>query len=146
VRATVLRFPLIRSLDDSHEFDPWFNFRATRVLTKHGFYEFWNWFDPTAWYPLGRVVGGTLYPGLMVTSGLIHNILHALNLPVDIRNICVMLAPAFSGLTAYATYLFGREVGRRADGQGGEGTGLWAALFIGIAPGSSRRRRLTIWP
>lgn len=67
--------------------------------------EFWNWFDPTAWYPLGRVVGGTIYPGLMATSGVIYNILHALNLPVDVRNVCVLLAPGFSALTAWATYM-----------------------------------------
>ena len=67
--------------------------------------EFWNWFDPTAWYPLGRPVGRTIYPGLMVTSGIIWNFLRMINMPVDIRNVCVMLAPAFSGLTAWATYL-----------------------------------------
>jgi dolichyl-diphosphooligosaccharide---protein glycosyltransferase len=67
--------------------------------------EFWNWFDPTAWYPLGRVVGGTVYPGLMATSGIIYSFLHAINLPVDIRNICVLLAPGFSAFTAFATYL-----------------------------------------
>ena len=67
--------------------------------------EFWNWFDHTAWYPLGRVVGGTIYPGLMATSGVIYNILHSLHLPVDIRNICVLLAPGFSALTAWATYM-----------------------------------------
>ncbi|KAF8692593.1 STT3 subunit, partial [Rhizoctonia solani] len=102
--------------------------RATKVLAKDGFYEFWNWFDPTAWYPLGRVVGGTIYPGLMATSGVIYNFLHALHLPVDIRNICVLLAPGFSALTAYATYLFTKEM---KD----ESAGLLAAIFIGIAPG-----------
>ncbi|KIM39622.1 glycosyltransferase family 66 protein [Hebeloma cylindrosporum] len=111
-----------------HEFDPWFNYRATRVLADKGFYEFWNWFDPTAWYPLGRVVGGTVFPGLMVTSGVIFNILHALNLPVDIRNICVLLAPGFSALTAWATYMFTKEM---KD----ESAGLLAAAFIGIVPG-----------
>ena len=68
--------------------------------------EFWNWFDPTAWYPLGRVVGGTIYPGLMATSGVIYNVLHYFHLPVDIRNICVLLAPGFSALTAWATYMY----------------------------------------
>ncbi|KAJ7156902.1 oligosaccharyl transferase STT3 subunit [Mycena crocata] len=111
-----------------HEFDPWFNYRATRVLASKGFYEFWNWFDPTAWYPLGRVVGGTVYPGLMATSGVIYNFLHALNLPVDIRNICVLLAPGFSALTAWATYMFTKEM---KD----ESAGLLAAAFIGIVPG-----------
>lgn len=78
------------------------------------------------------MVGGTLYPGLMVTSGLIWKILHTLSIPVDIREVCVQLAPAFSGLTALMTYLFAREVGKEGSK---EGTGLWAALFIGIAPG-----------
>ncbi|KDE07519.1 dolichyl-diphosphooligosaccharide-protein glycosyltransferase subunit stt3 [Microbotryum lychnidis-dioicae p1A1 Lamole] len=125
-------FAVVRFESIIHEFDPWFNYRATMTLTKDGFYEFWNWFDPTAWYPLGRVVGGTLYPGLMVTSGLIWKALHSLSIPVDIREVCVQLAPMFSGLTAFATYLFAREVGK--DGSR-ESTGLWAALFIGIAPG-----------
>ncbi|CAG7847475.1 Dolichyl-diphosphooligosaccharide--protein glycosyltransferase subunit stt3 Short=Oligosaccharyl transferase subunit stt3 [Serendipita indica DSM 11827] len=111
-----------------HEFDPWFNYRATRVLASKGFYEFWNWFDPTAWYPLGRVVGGTIYPGLMATSGVIYNFLHSIHLPVDIRNVCVMLAPAFSGLTAWSTYMFTKEM---KD----ESAGLLAAILIGIAPG-----------
>ncbi|CEQ40232.1 SPOSA6832_01827 [Sporobolomyces salmonicolor] len=125
-------FAVVRFESIIHEFDPWFNFRATRVLTQEGFYAFWNWFDPTAWYPLGRVVGGTLYPGLMVTSGLIWKALHTLSIPVDIREVCVQLAPAFSGLTALATYFFAKEVGK--DGSR-ESTGLWAALFIAIAPG-----------
>ncbi|TRM58829.1 glycosyltransferase family 66 protein [Schizophyllum amplum] len=111
-----------------HEFDPWFNYRASRVLAFKGFYEFWNWFDPTAWYPLGRVVGGTVYPGLMATSGVIYNFLRAINLPVDIRNICVLLAPGFSALTAWATYMFTKEL---KD----ESAGLLAAAFIGIVPG-----------
>ncbi|KAF8334540.1 oligosaccharyl transferase STT3 subunit [Amanita rubescens] len=111
-----------------HEFDPWFNYRATKVLAKDGFYEFWNWFDPTAWYPLGRVVGGTVYPGIMATSGVIYNALHALNLPVDIRNVCVLLAPGFSALTAWATYMLTKEM---KD----ESAGLLAAALIGIVPG-----------
>ncbi|GAA5982106.1 hypothetical protein JCM10908_004744 [Rhodotorula pacifica] len=125
-------FAVVRFESIIHEFDPWFNYRATRVLTEEGFYAFWNWFDPTAWYPLGRVVGGTLYPGLMVTSGAIWKILHLLSIPVDIREVCVQLAPAFSGLTALATYFFAKEVGKEGSR---EGTGLWAALFIAIAPG-----------
>lgn len=105
-----------------------FNYRATRMLVKDGFYEFWNWFDDRSWYPLGRVVGGTVYPGLMVTSAIIHNVLHYLHFPVDIRNVCVLLAPMFSGLTALATYLLTSELKDTS-------AGLLAAAFIGIAPG-----------
>ncbi|KAF8540447.1 Oligosaccharyl transferase STT3 subunit-domain-containing protein [Trichophaea hybrida] len=121
-------FSVVRFESIIHEFDPWFNFRASKYLVENGIYDFWDWFDDRTWHPLGRVTGGTLYPGLMVTSGVAYHILRFLTLPVDIRNICVLLAPAFSGLTALATYLFTREI---KD----ESAGLLAAAFIGIAPG-----------
>ena len=72
-----------------------FNYRATAYMVKHGFYDFLNWFDERAWYPLGRIVGGTVYPGLMITSGSIHYVLSVLNIPTNIRDICVFLAPLF---------------------------------------------------
>lgn len=37
--------------------------RVSRFLTEKGFYETWDFFDSFTWYPLGRVVGGTMYPG-----------------------------------------------------------------------------------
>ncbi|KAL9637521.1 MAG: hypothetical protein Q9164_002136 [Protoblastenia rupestris] len=81
------------------------------------------------WHPLGRVTGGTLYPGLMVTSGVIYHILRILSMPVDIRNICVLLAPACSGLTAVASYLITSEMSTSPS------AGLLAAAFMGITPG-----------
>lgn len=121
-------FSVIRFESIIHEFDPWFNYRATKYLVSNGFNPFLNWFDDKTWYPLGRVTGGTLYPGLMVTSAVIHRALQALALPIDIRNICVLLAPGFSALTAIVTYLFTTEM---KD----ETAGLLSAIFIGIAPG-----------
>lgn len=41
----------------------YFNYRTTRFLVEEGFYNFHNWFDDRAWYPLGRIIGGTIYPG-----------------------------------------------------------------------------------
>merc|ERR1719347_2081115 len=75
-------FAVIRFESIIHEFDPWFNYRSTHRLTTFGFYDFLNWFDERAWYPLGRIVGGTVYPGLMVTSGTIHWFLTNLHIPV----------------------------------------------------------------
>jgi hypothetical protein len=72
-----------------------FNYRSTAYMVKNGIYNFLNWFDERAWYPLGRSVGGTVYPGLMLTSGSIHYVLHTFNIPVHIRDICVFLAPTF---------------------------------------------------
>lgn len=56
-------FSVIRFESIIHEFDPWFNYRSTAYMTENGFYNFLNWFDELAWYPLGRIVGGTIYPG-----------------------------------------------------------------------------------
>jgi hypothetical protein len=56
-------FSVIRFESIIHEFDPWFNYRSTVYMTDNGFYNFLNWFDELAWYPLGRIVGGTVYPG-----------------------------------------------------------------------------------
>lgn len=118
-------FAVIRYESIIHEFDPWFNYRSTYHMVENGFYNFLNWFDERAWYPLGRIVGGTVYPGLMVTSGAIHWILTSLNITIHIREICVFLAPFFSGLTAIATYLLTKELWS-------EGAGLFAAAFIAI--------------
>lgn len=121
-------FSVLRFESVIHEFDPYFNYRTTRYLAEEGFYSFHNWFDDRAWYPLGRIIGGTIYPGLMVTSATIYHILQFLNLSIDIRNVCVFLAPLFSSLTTVITYLLTKEL-RDA------GSGLVAAAMISIVPG-----------
>lgn len=68
----------------------------------------------------------------MVTSGLIHWVLDAINFHVHIRDICVFLAPTFSGLTAIATYFLTKELWST-------GAGLFAACFIAITPGYTSR-------
>merc|ERR1719328_760183 len=111
-----------------HEFDPYFNYRTTRFLADEGFYDFHNWFDDRAWYPLGRIIGGTIYPGLMITSATIYHFLQALNLTIDVRNVCVFLAPLFSSFTTIVTYLLTSELHST-------GAGLVAASMIAIVPG-----------
>ena len=102
-------FSVIRFESVIHEFDPWFNYRTTKFLAEKGWYNFWNWYDSESWYPLGRVIGGTIYPGLMGTAASIKWSLDAFSLPMDIRNICVFLAPVFAGATAVSTYFFTKE-------------------------------------
>ena len=121
-------FSVIRYESVIHEFDPWFNFRTTRFLTEKGVYEFWNWYDSESWHPLGRVIGGTIFPGIMFTSSMIKWALDFIAFPLDIRNVCVFLAPVFAGFTALSTYFFTKECTNRID------SSLLAALFIAIVP------------
>ena len=121
-------YAVIRFESVIHEFDPYFNFRTTKFLVEEGIYEFINWFDEMAWYPLGRIVGGTIYPGLMVTAAVIFHVLDFLTIHVDIRNVCVLLAPLFASFTCLTVYEMGREVKDRT-------TGLLAAGIISVVPG-----------
>ncbi|CAM6039414.1 unnamed protein product [Sphagnum compactum] len=121
-------FSVLRYESVIHEFDPYFNYRTTLYLTQKGFYEFWNWFDYETWYPLGRIIGGTLYPGLMVTAAFMYWTLRFFTFAVHIKDVCVLTAPFFASNTAIVAYFFGKELRDR-------GTGLVAAIFMAICPG-----------
>eukprot|EP00005_Dracoamoeba_jomungandri_P008973 CAMPEP_0174263992 /NCGR_PEP_ID=MMETSP0439-20130205/20885_1 /TAXON_ID=0 /ORGANISM="Stereomyxa ramosa, Strain Chinc5" /LENGTH=916 /DNA_ID=CAMNT_0015349661 /DNA_START=19 /DNA_END=2769 /DNA_ORIENTATION=+ len=98
-----------------HEFDPWFNYRATEYLSDNGWSAFFKWYDYKSWYPLGRPVGTTIYPGMQIVSVLIHRVLNFLNpmvvwadIGMSLNDVCVyvpvwfgMLASALTGLVAY---------------------------------------------
>jgi dolichyl-diphosphooligosaccharide--protein glycosyltransferase len=66
--------------------------------------------------------------GLMFTAAMVYWTLHFFNLTVDIRNVCVLLAPWMASNTAIATYLLGKEVKNSS-------AGLVAAAFISVVPG-----------
>lgn len=121
-------FSVLRFESVIHEFDPYFNYRTTKYLAERGFYNFHNWFDDRAWYPLGRIIGGTIYPGLMVTSAVLYHALQFLHVTVDIRNVCVFLAPFFSSLTTIVTFLLTKELRDTSSG-------LVAAAMISVVPG-----------
>jgi dolichyl-diphosphooligosaccharide--protein glycosyltransferase len=120
-------FSVIKYESVIHEFDPYFNYRVTQFLSKNGIYEFWNWFDDRTWYPLGRVIGGTVYPGLTLTAGTIWWGLNSLNIPLSVETVCVFTAPVFSAFASWATYLLTKEVK-------GSGAGLAAAALLAMVP------------
>lgn len=120
-------FSVVKYESVIHEFDPYFNYRVTQYLTKEGYYNLWNWFDDQTWYPLGRIIGGTVYPGLIFTAGSIYNVLHFLNVPIHVQEVCVFTAPLFSSFCSLASYGLVNEVR-------GEAAGLIAATMVGIVP------------
>ena len=46
----------------------------------------------------------------MVTSAILYHMAHFLHVTIDIRNVCVFLAPLFSSLTALTTYFLTKEL------------------------------------
>ena len=111
-----------------HEFDPWFNFRATKYLEEKGIKEFQYWFDSESWYPLGRFVGHTVFPGLMYTTVFFKKLFALIGIPLDILYVCVFCAPFFSIFTSLCGYLIAKEISGRTE------TGLLASLFISVIP------------
>lgn len=51
-----------------HEFDPWFNYRAAEYLAANGYERFFKWYDYMSWYPIGRPIGTTIYPGMQMLA------------------------------------------------------------------------------
>ena len=83
-----------------HEFDPWFNFRATKYLADNGWHAFFHWFDYESWYPLGRPVGTTIYPGMQITSVAIWKAMKAtMKKGMSLNDVCVFV-PAWFGVSA----------------------------------------------
>jgi len=136
-----------------HEFDPWFNFRATDYLVNHGTKAFFSWscpnepcihaeitvfllvwalfairYDEEAWYPLGRPVGTTIYPGLQYTSAYMYYALQALGVDMSLNDVCVftpaIMAPLAVLFTAGMTY----EVSYSAN------AAIATAFFMSIMP------------
>merc|ERR1740120_3760 len=51
-----------------HEFDPWFNYRAAEYMAENGISKFFKWYDYDSWYPIGRPIGTTTYPGMQMAA------------------------------------------------------------------------------
>ena len=92
-----------------HEFDPWFNFRATQYLVDHGWRKFFTWYDHESWYPLGRPVGTTIYPGMQFTAAGIFRALNALGFEVSLNDVCVFIPAGFSVIATLFTALIAKE-------------------------------------
>jgi dolichyl-diphosphooligosaccharide---protein glycosyltransferase len=82
-----------------HEFDPWFNFRATQYLADNGPEKFFRWFDYMSWSPLGRPVGTTIYPGMQLLSVYLWKLLNYCGLAISLNDVCCYV-PVWGGITA----------------------------------------------
>mmetsp|Transcript_24377 Transcript_24377/g.47951 ORF Transcript_24377/g.47951 Transcript_24377/m.47951 type:complete len:781 (+) Transcript_24377:52-2394(+) len=82
-----------------HEFDPWFNFRATQYLADNGSERFFKWFDYMSWYPLGRPVGTTIYPGMQFWAVWIWRGLNGMGYEISLNDVCCYI-PCWFGVSA----------------------------------------------
>jgi dolichyl-diphosphooligosaccharide--protein glycosyltransferase len=68
------------------------------------------------------------FEGLMWTAAAVYYLMNFLRLTVNIRNVCVLLAPLFAGNTSIAVYLLTKQVWNAS-------AGVLAAAFMSVVPG-----------
>jgi dolichyl-diphosphooligosaccharide--protein glycosyltransferase len=113
-----------------HEFDPWFNMRATQYLADNGWQKFFKWYDYMSWYPLGRPVGTTIYPGMQFSSVAIWNFLKALgkSYEMSLNDVCVFVPCWFGVAATFFTGLMTTEC------SGSLTAGAISTLIMAIVP------------
>ncbi|MFQ5999920.1 MAG: STT3 domain-containing protein, partial [Candidatus Bathyarchaeia archaeon] len=132
VRLLPLRWGLHLS-----EFDPHLQYRLTKHMVDNGFFAWASWHDYMSWYPYGRDMGRTAYPGLPATAAFFYIILRALGLspapmyssnPLTVDplfNFCVIFPAIMGTLTCLVIYFLGRDIG-------GKEVGLFSAFFLAL--------------
>ena len=108
-------FPIVENGPTIHEYDPHFNWRCARYAYEHGFRSFLDWFDNISWYPQGRAVGVTSYPGMMFTSVFVKNSLNFLHIFVDLQDVCIYTGPVSSVATAILSFMVGKLVKKQSS-------------------------------
>lgn len=95
-----------------HEFDPWFNFRATQYLYDNGWRKFFTWFDYKVWYPLGRPVGTTIYPGMQFTAVFLKRYF-PFTRSMSLNDVCCYMPAWFGAIASIVTGLLAYECSRK---------------------------------
>jgi dolichyl-diphosphooligosaccharide--protein glycosyltransferase len=123
---------------DLSEFDPYLQFRITDHIVQNGVLSFTTWTnDPMSWWPWGRDIPHTSYPGQAFTAAAFFTILNALGVPMTplsptdplsanpVYNFYIIFPLIMAVLTGIVIYFLGKDIG-------GKETGLFAALFLAI--------------
>ncbi|MCX8204271.1 MAG: glycosyltransferase family 39 protein [Candidatus Nezhaarchaeota archaeon] len=109
------------------EFDPYYQYWMAKFVVDRGwggFAEWFNWFnDPKFWYPYGRNVIHSSFPGLAFTAAFIHLLVSSLGIRLDLMTTCAFLPALLGSLTVVLIYRLGREIYEKA-------AGLYAAIFL----------------
>lgn len=107
-----------------NEFDPFFNYRATKYLVENGIDAYVNWHDDMSWYPQGRDVFETSQVALHFTAAFLYQIFGAGS---SLYDFTIIFPVVFGSLTAIVIFALVRVIG-------GTTAGLFASLFFALSP------------
>ena len=106
-----------------HEFDPFFNYRATEFLVQNGLSEYYGWHDHMSWYPAGRDVSATSQTALHLTTAATYLIFGG---GMSLYDFAIIFPGVIGALTAVVVFALVRVVG-------GTTAGLFACLFYAVS-------------
>ncbi len=131
--ALIIRlFPVLVAQPVVKAFDPWFQLKVTRHIIENGFQSFFNWFDNTVWYPWGRDIAKTTYPGVPFTTAILYDLLHWMGINADLTYVAIIM-PAFMGaLATFAIYFLTKEVSNKT-------AAIFAAIILAFSPAYLQR-------
>ncbi|UCH01937.1 MAG: hypothetical protein JSV20_08960 [Candidatus Bathyarchaeota archaeon] len=117
------------------EFDPYFNYDVTKYVVENGFSSWSEWYTYRAWYPFGRDIEYTSFPGIPFTGAFLYHFISALGFSVTVMDVCIIFPVLMAALTCIVAYYFGKELG-------GIEVGLLSSLFLAINPAYIGRTNL----
>jgi dolichyl-diphosphooligosaccharide--protein glycosyltransferase len=107
-----------------NEFDPYFNYRATKYIVDNGLEAYWKWHDTMSWYPEGRDVAKTSQSGLHIVTAFLYKIFgHG----TPLLDFTIILPVILGSLTSIVLFALVRTIGSTT-------AGLFAALLFAFNP------------
>jgi dolichyl-diphosphooligosaccharide--protein glycosyltransferase len=116
-------------------FDPLFQYRATEYVVENGFAAWWSWHDTMSWFPMGRNVANSAYPGIPFTAAFVYGIAKIFLSNLTVYDVGLYFPVFAAAVTCITIYFLGKDLA-------GKPTGLFAALFMAINPAYIRRTSL----
>ncbi|MFM7797224.1 MAG: STT3 domain-containing protein, partial [Candidatus Nitrosotenuis sp.] len=104
-----------------NEFDPYFNYRATKFIVENGIQEYFEWHDDMSWYPFGRDVAGTSQIMLHVTAAVLYGVFGG-----DLYGFTIIFPLVIGSLTAVIVFALVRVIG-------GTTAGLFSSMMYSVS-------------
>jgi dolichyl-diphosphooligosaccharide---protein glycosyltransferase len=115
-----------------NEFDPYFDYRATKYIVDHGLNAYFKWHDTLSWYPEGRDVPATSQSGLHIVAAFLYKIFGAGSTLLDFT---IWLPVVLGSLTTIVIFALVRTLR-------GTTAGMFSALLFAFSPAIIQRGNL----
>ena len=120
-----------------NEFDPYYQFSITQHMVQNGLLSpYWptHWINTQKWYPDGLDMSTSL-PALPMTAAAVFQVISLFGAKIDLMTFCAIFPALVAVVSCTILYLIGKDMG-------GKAVGLFAALFLAMAPSFLQRSSL----